>query len=142
MVLERYYNIFLIGWGCRKVGCFPVKQDKVDAAAIKNSLKTLKEGKPLGIFPEGGRSKDGKLEKGKAGVAMLALRSGVPVIPVGIKGTYEAYPRQAKFPKPKAVSVHYGKPMTFGDFTDKNSDKDVLNTVTEMIMKEIGKLLM
>ena len=72
---------------------------------------------------------------------MLALRSGVPVIPVGIKGTYEAYPRQAKFPRPKTVSVYYGKPMILGDFADKNNDKDVLNTVTEMIMREIEKLL-
>jgi len=94
--------------------------------SVDKAISVLKEGKLVGIFPEGGRSFDGKLKGAKDGVAVMAKGSGVPVIPCLIRGAFEAYPRGAVFPRPHTIEVIAGAPLKFSggasgcrEFTDK-----------------------
>ena len=96
------------------------------------ALKYLKNNEPVGIFPEGHRTKDGKLQKARKGVARLAVDSKVPVVPIGIVGSYEIWPKGKKLPTLKKCSVHIGKPLYF-----KTHDPD---KITKKIMQEIAKL--
>ena len=103
--------------------------------------KYLKDGRILMIFPEGGRSKDGKLKKAYNGIALLALKSKVPVIPAGIIGADKVLPKGKYLPRFKRCEVKIGKPMHFNKFYNKKINKQILDVVTREIMKEIGKLI-
>ncbi|MBL7054756.1 1-acyl-sn-glycerol-3-phosphate acyltransferase [Candidatus Woesearchaeota archaeon] len=122
-------------------GTIPVDKGKKGKVALKSALKALKEEKIIGIFPEGGRSRTGRLEKGKTGVARLALWSQVPVIPIGINGSYEVWPSHKKiFRFKKEIYVNIGKPMYFDRYYNKKLTKQLLRTITTKIMKKIASL--
>lgn len=107
-----------------------VKKDSKDVVAIKESLKTLKDGDCLALFPEGTRNGLAKGEKVKSGVALFALRSGAPVIPCGIKGGEK---------ENRKITITYGKPLDFSKYNG-SKDKEVLQKVTDEIMKNIIEL--
>ncbi|MBO8168336.1 MAG: 1-acyl-sn-glycerol-3-phosphate acyltransferase [Thermoanaerobacteraceae bacterium] len=92
-------------------GAFPVKRGKSDRAALKAGLDILNQGKVLGLFPEGTRSKDGSLMEFQPGAGLMAVKGKAPIVPVAVKGTYKL---GFKFKKP--VSVIIGKPMLVEDF--------------------------
>lgn len=111
--------------------------------SLEIALDVLNEGKLLGIYPEGTRSPDGNLYKGRTGVARLALTSGVPVIPVGLIGTDEVMPKSAKWPRLRGrfgVRLRFGKPLDFSRFEGKERDRFALRSVTDEIMFEIMEL--
>ncbi|MBR9699014.1 1-acyl-sn-glycerol-3-phosphate acyltransferase [Candidatus Woesearchaeota archaeon] len=114
------------------------KRKATNKKAFAFAKKGLKEGKLIGIFPEGTRSKDGKLQKAKIGVAQLALEAGVPVVPIGIKGSFDILPPGRFFPRFKRCTVKIGKPLYF---KEKKKDYKTLERVTTKIMKEIAKLI-
>jgi len=97
----------------RALHAFPVRIGKMDKRAIQESLEKLKEGRILVLFPEGTRAKDGSLRDGHVGAGFLAVRSGVPVVPAYLRGTFEAFPRGAKWIRFRKIFVHFGKPITF-----------------------------
>ena len=107
-----------------------VKRDSKEVIALKESLKTLKNGDCLALFPEGTRNGIAKGEKVKDGAAFFALRSGAPVIPCGIKGGEKGN---------RKVIITYGKPLDFSEYKG-SKDKDALDKVTEEIMKNILEL--
>lgn len=86
----------------------PIDQDKPDASSLKATIRLLKSGKKVLIFPEGTRSAEGALLKAEAGVGLFIAKSGAPVLPVRIFGTYEAFPRGAKFPRPVQITLVVG----------------------------------
>lgn len=135
---DVYENNFLFRTMCNIVDCIPVRRNQTDRASLLKAIRLLKNGKLFGIFPEGQRSRDGKIGEAKDGVAILALATGCPVIPVGIVGTYEALPRKAKFIKPVNVSLSIGKPLVYTK-TKKPSNTQIID-VREEIMLEIKKL--
>jgi 1-acyl-sn-glycerol-3-phosphate acyltransferase len=100
----------VLRWFLTGAGVIPVATDDVGAArnSVTAAVETVRSGKLVGIFPEGTRSPDGRLHRGKTGVARIALASGVPVIPAGITGTDRALPRGAKLPRPYAVRIVFG----------------------------------
>lgn len=116
------------------------KKMETNEKAFGKALEYIKKGDLFMIFPEGGRSEDGKLKKAKTGVARVALSARVPVIPVGIKGTYNIMPKGAKFPKFKRAELVIGNPLYFDSFYGKEKDYKTLELVTKKIMKEIAKL--
>lgn len=124
---ELFKNNFIKWFG--KVTCvFPVKRGMRDIESIKHSLKLLNDGEILVIFPEGTRNgleKNGKVENG---VAYLALRTGVPVIPVGIQGELKPF---------KKVKLNYGKPLDFSEYKTNKPDKELLDKVSKEIMDNI-----
>ncbi|HMO24839.1 MAG TPA: lysophospholipid acyltransferase family protein [Tepidisphaeraceae bacterium] len=95
----------------RSLHAFPVKQGTGDIGAVKESIRLLKAGHVLNIFPEGSRSPDGQLQPILPGAALVVKRAGVPVVPVVLDGTFEAWPRGKKLPRPHPVWVEYGRPM-------------------------------
>ena len=87
----------------RSLGCIPINQVGFAREGLMKALEALEQGEALLLFPEGSRTFDGKMQPLKSGIRLLVRRAKVPVIPVGIAGAYESYPRQAKFPRPAPV---------------------------------------
>lgn len=112
---QYLFDVPGFGWLIRQVHAFPVQQGKGDRAAVSLAIDKLKEGHLLAIFPEGHRSPDGTLKKLHGGVALVARKANVPVVPVAIDGAYKAWPRSMKIFRPAPVQVMYGKPLDIGD---------------------------
>lgn len=108
-----------------------VKRDAKDISSLKTSIKYLKEGECIGVFPEGTRNGLEKGEKLKNGVAYFALNSDAKVIPIGIKGGEKPF---------KRIIITYGKPLEFEEEKKNKKDKEVIEKVTDKIMSEILKL--
>jgi 1-acyl-sn-glycerol-3-phosphate acyltransferase len=126
----------------RQVGSIPVNLERPDPGAIKRVLRALDGGRVVGIFPEGPFSREGRLVRGQPGVALIALRSGVPVVPAAIEGTYDALRgRRFYVPRPHPVSVCFGAPMHFGRSRHRRVTRAERNDVTRRIMGEIAALL-
>ncbi len=110
-------------------------------SALKTAIKYLKNGKIVGIFPEGIRSPTGKLMKGKVGIAKLVLKARVPVLPIGIKGTNKLLPVTNSIPKfKKEVVLNIGELMYFDKYYTHKFNKKTLRVITDKIMKDISKL--
>ena len=125
----------------RRIGSIPIDLDRPDAGALRRALAALAAGRVVGIFPEGPFSVSGRLERGLPGVGLLALRSGVPVVPAGIRGTYEALAgRRFYLPRRRPFTVRFGPPRHFtaGAFA---SPRAARHQVTERIMADIADLL-
>ena len=106
-------------------------------AALLTGLRLLSEGACIGIYPEGTRSPDGKLYKGRTGIARMALESGAPVIPVAMLNTAEIQPTGQVVPKVRQVEMRFGEPM---NFTGDPSDIKLLRSITDEIMEKIKEL--
>jgi 1-acyl-sn-glycerol-3-phosphate acyltransferase len=143
-----YFKSWKTSWFFKAVGQIPVDRDdrKKSQAALEVGLEVLADGNLLGIYPEGTRSPDGRLFRGRTGVARLALRSGAPVIPCGITGSKEVMPKGARVPKlmePNGrirVKVRFGEPLDFSRYRDREADRFVLRSITDEIMYEIMQL--
>ncbi|MBI4610987.1 MAG: 1-acyl-sn-glycerol-3-phosphate acyltransferase [Candidatus Rokubacteria bacterium] len=127
----------------RHVGSIPINLERPDPGAIKRALRILQEGGVLGIFPEGPFSLNGQLVQGQPGVAVIALRSGVSVVPVAIRGTYQALAgRPLHIPRPHPLSARFGPPLQFGPIRrGRKVPHAVRDEVTRRIMAEIAALL-
>lgn len=104
-----------LGWFIRSVGGFPIQREGMGASGMKETLRRLRDGGVVTLFPEGTRSEDGELGELKPGIALLVSRAGVPVVPAGVAGTFGAWPRHRLFPRPHPIRVHYGPPITQAD---------------------------
>ncbi|MEU9674779.1 MULTISPECIES: lysophospholipid acyltransferase family protein [Streptomyces] len=126
----------------RSAGQIPVDRSGKDAgqAAIREGLGVLSKGELLGIYPEGTRSHDGRLYKGKVGVAVMAITAGVPVIPCAMLGTFEIQPPGQKVPKIKQVAIRFGEPLDFSRYAGMEDQKAAIRAVTDEIMYAILEL--
>jgi 1-acyl-sn-glycerol-3-phosphate acyltransferase len=131
----------LVGWLARQAGVYFVRRGEGDREAQRFSLAALADGRPLAIFPEGTRSRDGHLKSGKSGAAFLALRSGAPLLPVAISGTQHIFPGRSRWPRPTRVVVRIGEPFALLHRPTGKLDRDELRTGTERIMGAIEALL-
>ena len=131
---EELFKNPVMAWICRHLHVFPVKRGAADKSAIKTALKLLRDGKCFGIFPEGTRSKTGKLGRAEAGVSLIAAMSKAPIIPAAIVNTEKIFSREKFLPRPAVV---YGKPLKF---TGSTKDKEALDAFAQSIMSEIAKL--
>jgi 1-acyl-sn-glycerol-3-phosphate acyltransferase len=125
----------------RHIGSIPIDLERADVGALRRALYKLQSGKVVGIFPEGPFSVRGRLEPGLPGVALLALRSGVPVVPAGIRGTYEALAgRRGYIPRRVPLGVRFGPARSFSE-DGANGRRSVRLHVTRRIMDDIATLL-
>ncbi|MGW1892672.1 lysophospholipid acyltransferase family protein [Streptomyces sp. NPDC002004] len=126
----------------RSAGQIPVDRSGKEAgqAAIREGLRVLGRGELLGIYPEGTRSHDGRLYKGKVGVAAMAIKAGVPVIPCAMIGTFEAQPPGQRLPRFHPVTIRFGKPLEFSRYAGLVDQKAALRAVTDEIMYAILEL--
>ncbi|MEE1755415.1 lysophospholipid acyltransferase family protein [Streptomyces sp. SP18CS02] len=123
----------------RSAGQIPVDRSGKEAgqAAIREGLGVLSKGELLGIYPEGTRSHDGRLYKGKVGVAVMALKAGVPVIPCAMVGTFEIQPPGQVVPRIKRVRIRFGAPLDFSRYAGMENEKAVIRAATDEIMSAI-----
>ena len=107
---------------------------RASEAALLTALRILNEGNLLGIYPEGTRSGDGRLYRGRTGVARMALEAGVPVIPVAMIGTYEIQPPGQVKPRVRRVGMRFGAPLDFSRYEGLGGDRFILRSVTDEII--------
>lgn len=144
--MEYFTGTGLKGWITKKffVAINQLPMDRSGGAAslrsLEAGLEALREGKLLGIYPEGTRSPDGRLHRGKIGVAKLALTAGVPVVPTAMIGTDKVQPIGQSIPHPGRVGVIFGEPLDFSHLQDRQDEIAVLRQVTDEIMEAIRRL--
>ncbi|MGN6325615.1 lysophospholipid acyltransferase family protein [Pseudolysinimonas sp.] len=143
---EYFTGRGLKGWLVRRF-FFAVKQLPMDrsggqasSSSLGAGLEHLAKGGQLGIYPEGTRSLDGRLYKGRTGVARMVLQAEVPVVPIAMVGTFEVMPSGAKLPRRRKVGMIAGEPLDFSRFYGRQNDGDVLRQITDEIMQAIQKL--
>ena len=127
---ELFKNGFLC-WIADLFGIYPVKRGKADMQAIKISLTLLKRNELLLMFPEGTRNGMAKGVKPKDGAIKLAIRANVPIVPVGVQGNFKLF---------RKVKVNIGKPIYYSKYKDEVNNKEVMDKLTEELMKTIVKL--
>ncbi|MFF9511790.1 lysophospholipid acyltransferase family protein [Streptomyces sp. NPDC014724] len=123
----------------RSIGQIPVDRSGKDAgkAAIREGLGVLARGELLGIYPEGTRSHDGRLYKGKVGVAVMAITAQVPVVPCAMVGTFEIQPPGQVVPRIRRVTIRFGEPLDFSRYVGLENQKAAIRAVTDEIMYAI-----
>jgi 1-acyl-sn-glycerol-3-phosphate acyltransferase len=126
----------------REFGHIPVDRDATHAAAatIQTGTELLAQGKALGIYPEGTRSPDGRLYKFRTGVARLALRSGAPVIPVGLIGTNQVLISGDRRWHRVPIAVHFGAPLDFSGRAEEERSSPTLREITETVRAAVQRL--
>ena len=128
MAKEELFKNNLIKWFAKKCCVFPVKRGKMDLESMKFALKILKDGQILVIFPEGTRNGLSKNGRAQNGAAFMALRTGIPVIPVGVQGTLKPFHK---------IKLNYGKPLDFSEYKTNKPEKELLDKVSKEIMDNI-----
>ena len=123
------------------VGAVPIERGTAGAAqgALDSALEVLHDGLAFGIYPEGTRSRDGRLYRGRTGVAWLALTAGCPVVPVGLSGTQDIQPVGSRIPRIAKITIRFGKPLDFG-YLQGAKPGAARREATDAIMAAIGEL--
>ena len=143
---ESLFRFPGIGALLRSWNSVPVDRDGGGAAGLRAILDRLLAGGGIILFPEGTRTHDGQLQPARSGIGLVVIKSTAPVVPVRVFGTYEAYGRHIKFPRPKRIAVKYGQPMTFEKLRaeakscSKPRLKEIYQEVADEIMAAIAKL--
>ena len=143
---EYFEGTGLSGWLSRQfflaMGHVPVQRGHGRAAwgAVRVAQGVLARGGALAIYPEGTRSLDGRLYRGRTGVARLTLLTGAPVVPVALAGTERVQPVGSRLPRPHRVTVRFGAPLEFSRYAGKDTKVPVLRTITDEIVGAIRLL--
>jgi 1-acyl-sn-glycerol-3-phosphate acyltransferase len=142
---DDYFKSWKTAWFFRMAGQIPVDRSGGEKSeqALSTALGVLNDDMLLGIYPEGTRSPDGRLHRGRTGVARLALQAGVPVVPCGLIGTEVIMPKDAKFPRVFGrieLRVRFGRPIQTERYAGQEKDRMVLRSLTDEISYEIMQL--
>jgi 1-acyl-sn-glycerol-3-phosphate acyltransferase len=132
----------IVAWFFYAIHQLPIDRSggKASEASLNSGLEHLAKGGQLGIYPEGTRSPDGRMYRGRTGVARMILEAGVPVIPVAMIDTEKVMPTGTKIPKVRRVGVVFGEPLDFSRFDGMEGDRFVLRSITDEIMYELARL--
>ena len=139
LVADKYKKYPVFNWILDVGGVIWLDRDKADFTAFRKAADVLKSGVALGIAPEGTRSKNGQLQEGKPGIALLGVRAGVPIVPVGIAGTDQYFHRLRTLRRPK-ISLTFG-PAFIPPPLDRERREESLKNITDDIMCRIAILL-
>jgi len=140
------FRFWLFGAILRSWLVIPLDREGGSPAGMKRIWDELKHGGAIVIFPEGTRTRDGRLQPAHSGIGLTVIKSTAPVIPVRLFGTYEAFNRKAWFPKPHRIAIKYGKPLNFDALRaeaktcDKARLRAIYQEAADQIMAAIGKL--
>ena len=146
MARESLFRFPGIGALLRSWSAVPVDRDGGGAAGLKAILDRLLAGGGIILFPEGTRTRDGNLQPARSGIGLVVIKSTAPVVPVRVFGTYAAYGRHIKVPRPKRIAVKYGQPMNFEKLRAEAKDcskarlKEIYQQIADEIMVAIAKL--
>ena len=143
---ESLFRFPGIGWLLRSWQAVPVDREGGGARGLKSILGRLLAGGAIILFPEGTRTRDGKLQPARSGIGLIVIKSTAPVIPVRVFGTFEAYGLHMKIPRPHRLTVKYGKPIEFAALRaeakscDKERLKQIYQEVADELMRAIAQL--
>ena len=143
---ESLFRFPFVGWLLRRWNSVPVDREGGGAKGLKAILDRLLAGGAIILFPEGTRSRDGRLQPARSGIGLTVIKSKAPVVPVRVFGTFEAFGRHLKWPRPHRVTVKYGQPMWFetlraeAQVCSKARLKEIYQEVADQIMAAIAKL--
>jgi 1-acyl-sn-glycerol-3-phosphate acyltransferase len=139
----EYFDDRKTAWFFRGCGQIPIRREGGSAGerALASATEVLHQGKVFGIYPEGTRTRDGMLHRGHTGVARLALKNKVPIVPVGLVGTDEVQPVDRRLPRLfRHVTVRFGEPLDPERYADREHDRMALRELTDEVMYEIAQL--
>jgi 1-acyl-sn-glycerol-3-phosphate acyltransferase len=143
---ESLFRFPGIGWYLRKLSAVPVDRDGGGAAGLRAIMSRLEAGGAILLFPEGTRTSDGKLQPARSGIGLTVIKSEAPVVPVRVFGTFEAYGRHMKIPRPRRIAVKYGRVMNFEALREEAKTcskprlKQIYQQIADDLMAEIAKL--
>jgi 1-acyl-sn-glycerol-3-phosphate acyltransferase len=142
LIAQEFYRVPVLGYFFVKHGYVPVQRNGRDVCSVRRGLRRLSEGRILCIFPEGGLSYAGrgKPGRGKAGVALLALRSRIPVFPVRVSGGPQTYHMGQAWMWPSRARVTFGPPVDLSAYYDRPIKRKLLEEVTALLMKRVAEL--
>ncbi len=137
-----YWDSWRTRWFVRATGVVPVHRDGGErgAGSLRTGVELLARGELLGIYPEGTRSPDGRLYRGKTGPVRIALEAGVPIIPCAVLGSREALPPGRRVPRRRPITVRYGQPLDLSRYRDRRDEPFALRSATDELMYEIMRL--
>lgn len=131
MAKKELFKIKVLAWFISHLHAFPVDRNTTDMAAFKKAIHILKSGGAIGIFAQGTRVKPGEEKAAKAGVALFSLKTNAPIVPVAISGKFKLFSN---------ITVQYGLPLYLEEYKNKRINNEVLDEVTEIVMKKINQL--
>ena len=143
---ENLFRFPVMGWVLRQWQVVPVDREGGGAAGLRAILDRLLAGGAIILFPEGTRTRDGKLQPARSGIGLTVIKSTAPVVPARVFGTFEAYGRHLSLPRPHRVAVKYGQPMRFEQLRaeakvcSKPRLKEIYQQVANEIMAAIARL--
>lgn len=143
---DTLFRFPVIGALLRAWNAVPVDRDGGGAGGLRRILEAVGTGQGIIIFPEGTRSRDGNLQPARTGIGLIVLKSEAPVVPVRVFGTFEAYGRHLRFPRPHPIAVKFGRPLHFESLRleaqtcSKARLKQIYQEITDQIMSAIAGL--
>ena len=140
MAKEEMRHWPVIGFLARNAGVFFVRRGEGDRSAQRLAFDLLADGRMVGVFPEGTRSRDGQMRDARAGAALLAIRTGAPVLPVGVAGTHAIFPGRSRWPHRNQITIRIGQVFSLPVQAD-GLDREALRAGTDRIMREVAALL-
>jgi 1-acyl-sn-glycerol-3-phosphate acyltransferase len=141
LAARELHRVSVLKWFMRYNERIYLDREKPGVRYFREVMKILHQNKLVVIFPEGSRSVDGKVHRGKLGFVKLAIVARVPIIPMGIRGTFDVFPRGRPFPRPSRMCrVHIGEPIFLNKYSGKKTRKDVLQKIADDIMDKLSEL--
>ena len=130
----------IMSWVMPRVCAIPTRRYRIEPQAVRVVLRRLKEGEAVGVYPEGERSWDAELQPFRRGTIRLLLKAGVPVIPCGVAGSYDVWPRWSKTIRRKRVRVEFGRPIRWEAMDDRKERNAFLPEATAKLRDTLGSL--
>ena len=140
MARDNLFDAPVLGWWYRKIGTIAIDRTKGDLAALRSAIQYLKSGNVVCLFPEGTRSLDGAIQEAKGGVGFLIAKSGVPVVPVYLDGTYRAWPKGSIWIKPAKIRVTFGQAIRPEELQIMRNGKTDYDLIVKKVMSSIAAL--
>lgn len=140
MARESLFKNPFLRWLFISLKARPLDRQRGDVGALKLALSLIRNGEMVGMFPEGTRSEDGELKEPKPGIGFLVAKAKVPVVPAYIAGTFKAWPRGARWPKPAKISITFGPPIFPDRFEALGKGKEAYRAVGLLVMEDIKGL--
>jgi 1-acyl-sn-glycerol-3-phosphate acyltransferase len=138
VLTREFFDQRALTWIYRRLGVIPIREGRIELSAVRQLRATLDRGEIVGFFPEGRISRDGALLPAEPGIIALAAHAGVAIVPAGVRGAVEAFPRDAWVPRPRRVRVRFGAPLPIP--RTAAGDRDAQRRLADELMERIGAL--